>query len=487
MRRMKSPGTERAADAGEVSTPIENQPSIVMRLADYKTTVVIGCLCLLSVGMGPPKKDGAGLSGKADVLTVFITGNELGTMNPCGCSGGQLGGFSRRGEVFKTAPKTSRLILDAGELIEGEGEQDLIKFNVIIRALGLLGYDVANLTRSDLETAQNLGLIGNIGPDLKIITAPGVPDVNVPAAFSKQMTLKGKKVRLMIASFDARSDRTDRIPELFASPADEKNVKILILTSCKMDEVEAFVEKVAFLDCVLCADSAERPQIIGDAGKRPLVVSVGKLGEYVGKLEIRPGKGKGPMKLKFSAVPVSEDLHQNQALVELYQSYQQIVRASGLMENQPRFGLPGKSTYMGSQTCQTCHKYAYEKWIEKKHAHAYATLEKVGSDYDPECVVCHVVGMKYESGFISPEKTPKMKDVGCENCHGPGSEHVLSVGKEPMGEPKTPCEGCHTPENSSHYSGNEAEYFEKIVHWREPNTAGDVKVYNSIGGSKTDD
>ncbi|MBN2271765.1 MAG: hypothetical protein JXN61_14195 [Sedimentisphaerales bacterium] len=430
------------------------------------------------------KKDKTAPGVKADVLTVFITGNELGAMKPCGCSGGQLGGLARRGEVFKTASKSARFFLDAGGLVQGDGEQDLIKFNVLIRALGLLGYDLVNLTGKDLEIAGNLGLIESMGADLKFISAPGVADANVPAWFSKRMTLKGKELRLIVASFDARSGRADRIGELFGATSDVQTLKILILTGCEFDKVESFVEKVASVDCVLCTSGPERPEIIGSAGRRPLVVSVGQLGKYVGKLEARPGKAGGPLKLSFSAIPVSEDLPEDEALVELYRSYQQILRGSGLLETAARFGLPGESRYMGAQACKACHEYEYEKWNEKKHAHAYATLEEVGSDYDPECVVCHVVGMRYESGFISPDKTPMFRDVGCESCHGPASQHVLSVGEKPTGEPKTTCEECHTPDNSTHYGGNEAEYFEKIVHWREPNTAGNVKVYKSTGGSK---
>jgi len=483
MRSMASPREKRAADAGESPGRIDTRPCVVIRLAGCSTVLLVG-FCLLSAGMGPLKKDKAALDAKADVLTVFITGNELGAMKPCGCSGGQLGGLARRGAVFKAPAKSSRFILDAGGLVQGDGEQDHIKFNVIMRALGLLGYDLVNLTGKDLEIAQNLGLIESIGPDLKIISAPEVADANVPAWFSKRMTLKGRELRLMVASFDARSGGADRIAELFDATSDAQSLKILILTGCEFDKVESFVEKAAFVDCVLCASGPERPEIIGSADRRPLVVSVGQLGKYVGKLEVRPGKAGGPLKLSFTAVPVSEDLPEDEALVELYRSYQQILRGSGLLETAARFGLPGESRYMGSQACKTCHEYEYGKWKEQKHAHAYATLEEVGSDYDPECVVCHVVGMRCESGFISPEKTPLFKDVGCESCHGPASEHVLSVGERPAGEPKTTCEECHTPDNSAHYSSNEAEYFEKIVHWREPNTAGNVKVYISTGGSK---
>jgi hypothetical protein len=459
-----------------------------MRLVGYITALSAGWVLLLCVGMGPAGKGiEAGSNDKAEVLTVFITGNELGSMKPCGCSGGQLGGFNRRDAVFTTAKKARRVIVDAGGLVGGDSEQDLIKFNVIMRALGLLGYDMANLTKSDLEIARNLGLIGNVGRDLKLVAATGVTDANVPAQFSKLMTLKGRAIRVAIGSFDARSGGVEQIEKLFGPESDVQTVKILILAGRRADEVDAFVEKVAFLDCVVCTDSAEMPEVIGDANRRPLVVSAGQLGKYVGRLRISPGKkAKGPLKLSFSAVPVSEDLPEDKALVELYESYQQLLMAGGLMENLPRFGLPGKSTYMGSESCKSkdCHDYEYGKWKEKRHAHAYATLEEVGSDYDPECVVCHVVGLEYESGFVSPEKTPKMKDVGCESCHGPSSEHVLSEGKEPTGEPKSFCEDCHTSDNSAHYNGNEAEYFEKIIHWGEPNTACDVKVYKSTGGSK---
>ena len=35
-----------------------------------------------------------------ELVTIFFTGNELGSMQPCGCSGGQLGGLDRRYAVL---------------------------------------------------------------------------------------------------------------------------------------------------------------------------------------------------------------------------------------------------------------------------------------------------------------------------------------------------------------------------------------------------
>ena len=37
------------------------------------------------------------------------------------------------------------------------------------------------------------------------------------------------------------------------------------------------------------------------------------------------------------------------------------------------------------------------------------------------------------------------------------------------------CAACHTPEQSANYDGNEQLYFEKIIHWREPDAPSDVK------------
>jgi hypothetical protein len=177
----------------------------------------------------------------------------------------------------------------------------------------------------------------------------------------------------------------------------------------------------------------------------------------------------------FQAIPVKEDLEQNASLINLYKDYQQIVKETNILEEHPRFALPGKLQYVGSKSCASCHAYEYEKWSEQAHAHAFETLEKVGSNFDPECVVCHVVGMDYESGFITQDKTPQLEGVGCENCHGPGSEHIMTAGLTKPTKPKSTCTDCHTPEHSGEYAGHEEAFRQKIVHWREPNAASHVK------------
>lgn len=40
------------------------------------------------------------------------------------------------------------------------------------------------------------------------------------------------------------------------------------------------------------------------------------------------------------------------------------------------------------------------------------------------CLQCHTVGYGTPSGFKSVEETPDLIGVGCETCHGPGSEYI---------------------------------------------------------------
>ncbi|OEU59558.1 MAG: cytochrome C, partial [Desulfobacterales bacterium PC51MH44] len=67
----------------------------------------------------------------------------------------------------------------------------------------------------------------------------------------------------------------------------------------------------------------------------------------------------------------------------------------------------------------------------KSHARKSRSFESVQKmkkglteDEIKECYVCHTMGYGKPGGFISPEKTPELKNAGCEVCHGPGSIHI---------------------------------------------------------------
>jgi hypothetical protein len=153
-----------------------------------------------------------------------------------------------------------------------------------------------------------------------------------------------------------------------------------------------------------------------------------------------------------------------------------ILKDAKLIEKQPRMPLDEGEGFVGSKMCGECHEYEYEKWSDQKHSHAFETLVEVGSEFDPECVGCHVVGLEYEGGFVSVDQTEHLTDVGCESCHGAGQGHSENLGEGGMAKVERECIECHTPERSPGYWGNEKKYFKKNIHWREPNIVDNVKT-----------
>ncbi|HVZ75052.1 MAG TPA: multiheme c-type cytochrome [Polyangia bacterium] len=109
--------------------------------------------------------------------------------------------------------------------------------------------------------------------------------------------------------------------------------------------------------------------------------------------------------------------------------------------------------YVGNDACNRCHPNAVAVWNGTKHAHALAALEDAHRARSPECVPCHVTGYLRAGGTtdIVAATSPTFANVGCENCHGPGSIHVDAVSKRDTIARKVPatvCLGCHTPDQT---------------------------------------
>ena len=116
-----------------------------------------------------------------------------------------------------------------------------------------------------------------------------------------------------------------------------------------------------------------------------------------------------------------------------------------------------------SETQFGCNKPPeHEAWTGMSHSKAFLSLspEQRAGGKDEKgraCVRCHVTGYGEKGGFVSEEKTPKLVNVGCESCHGPGSLHFqlmfANLGEDTMPEDKkirksVTCTGCHNPHMS---------------------------------------
>ena len=434
-------------------------------------TLVLTSVCLLIACLSCPSETVRPVvpTQTGSDLVIFLTGNELGSLRPCGCSGGQLGGLEKRPAIFDSMPASRRLTIDTGAFIANDGEQDLIKFRVIFEVLGLLHYDAVCLTSQDQASAERLGLPAN--PTQKFdVLKDGAGGSEV---FTKRFPDHG--VTVTAATFDPAVTPVEQAARLFDGATAPGSVDILILRHCDDGLLRDIISKARGIDCIVCPPDADEPHLLSGPGVKPLVVTVGRFGRHIGRLRVAVPTQQGEPTLQFEPIPVTADLPDDPALVQLYKQYQQLVSEANLLESYSRIPLPDGLAFTGSEDCRRCHEYEHDLWSGKAHADALASLKKAGSDRDPECVVCHVVGMEYEGGYLTEEKTPHLKDVGCEVCHGPGSEHAQTYGLKVTRQPQMTCLNCHTPEKSTGYAGHEEEYMKKIVHWREPTAAGNVK------------
>jgi hypothetical protein len=186
------------------------------------------------------------------------------------------------------------------------------------------------------------------------------------------------------------------------------------------------------------------------------LMDAGEDGKFVG--EFRLSGDSAPAKIALG--PEFADDKPTEGIREMYV---QELKARGFLGYVAKLPTPNKATYVGTAACANCHKKANAIWAKSKHSHAYGTLGKVKHDYDPECVGCHTVGYAYASGFASPEKTPKLKNVGCESCHGPGSRHRSDPTVKIKAKGDKFCrDACHTIENSPKFSFR--KYWPKIKH-----------------------
>lgn len=109
-------------------------------------------------------------------------------------------------------------------------------------------------------------------------------------------------------------------------------------------------------------------------------------------------------------------------------------------------------TYIGSKNCAPCHEEQYNSFIKhSKKAHSWNSVAimkpKLKEHELQKCYECHTTGYN-KGGFKSIETTPELADVGCETCHGPGSEHAenqdpQSISRKPAVET---CTACHNSE-----------------------------------------
>lgn len=153
----------------------------------------------------------------------------------------------------------------------------------------------------------------------------------------------------------------------------------------------------------------------------------------------------------YEAHEIREELGADAKVSERLRSFYRRVNdhnRTAFADRKPPPTPEGEPHYVGAAQCKSCHAAAYTFWTTRPHAKAYETLSSQFKEYNLECVGCHVTGYERPGGSTVTHNA-LLRGVQCEECHGPGSQH-LEQPEDPelviLEQPLQFCvDACHHP------------------------------------------
>jgi len=426
-------------------------------------------------------------------LTLYFTCDTNGRLEPCGCFSGQHGGLTRLKTHLNYATARDLILVDVGNAIEGPADYQIIKYDYIRKAYAQMRYSALNMGHREAQLpARELRKLKADSP-VPMISANLIDKESGQPLFDPYEIVEyhGHKIAF-IGVLAPPADPEALGDGLAVEPMETTLSKLLPQLKREADifVLLAFADEAAMSK--LAQEFYELDVILGGKVRQPsqslvkenrsLILYTTNESKAVGVLKAELA---GPDKLtpkNFDIVFLSEEIAQDRALLAQTQAYRDEIRHARLDvdkvgEQGDRQGnaVPGiapAASYVGSEKCATCHASAYKTWENTGHHRAFAALAARGSDADPSCIACHTVGFGTPSGYQRAYAGKKLAGVGCESCHGPGSEHVRQhqSGKEvlfkyrPLGA--ADCVSCHYGEFSRPFDWE--TFWPKIKHGKEP-------------------
>jgi nitrate/TMAO reductase-like tetraheme cytochrome c subunit len=426
-------------------------------------------------------------------LALTFTCDTNGRIEPCGCFTGQYGGLTRLKTWLDEQPGPRPLLVDVGNAIEGPADYQLLKYRYVQRAYAGMGYAALNVGEREAQlSALELRALKTAAP-VQMISANVLDAATGERLFEpcRIVEYQGRRIAILGVTDGSRGSESSG-EGVKIEPMNTALEKILPSLRGKADHMIllAFADEAALSN--LAKQFYEFDIILGGKVRQPsqqllvenrsIILYTTNESKAVGSLLAEMA---GPSKLtpkRFDIVLLSEQIAQNPALHQENDAYRELVRKTKLMVDDVARTRPDEvpgvrptAKYVGSESCATCHAGAAEKWRGTAHAQAFVSLAAYNSDADPTCIGCHTVGFGSASGYRREYAGTKLTGVGCESCHGPGSEHVAQRQSgervlfkfRPLGQ--ADCTTCHHGEFSRPFKW---EYFwPAIKHGKEPTVA----------------
>ena len=457
-------------------------------------------------------------------LAIIATGEQRGYLEPCGCTGGQLGGMTRRAGLFHQLESRGWTVrgIDLGSSVRRLGDQARIKFETTLEAMRQMRYVSLGLgteeirLRADYLLSQHL-TDGDVSLDFVSANLVffGTRELGTPISYR---VMEAEGLRVGITSVLGRTLRD----EVFADGNSSGDIEWedpgqslqqvlrqmqedgvdfpILLSQATVEESRELARQFPAFRVIVTAQGFGEGEVASETIGPVQLLQVGAKGRTAGVIGIYPEDQQQP--IRFELVELSGDrFGDDSQMLALLQAYQRRLRDEGLTGDKLTVGHPSGASFVGVQKCGECHTQALKVWESTAHAHALESLDpssgRPGSerlhgilrDRDPECISCHVTGwdpinsIRYRSGFMHADLAESsdqqvlqelLAGSQCENCHGPGSRHVelieqgnvtaaASEVRVTMEEARErTCVRCHDGDNSPEFDFD--SWWEQVAH-----------------------
>jgi len=404
-------------------------------------------------GVHPPLFDGW----ERPKLLLFFTGFLEGYIEPCGCAGIEhmKGGLGRRHTLLQHLEREKGwdiLPIDAGNLNRGFGQQEELKFNFVIdEAFRLMRYRAVGIGSRELMFPTDVLILYSVDvpSNPKRYTSANVgiieftPDFVVPYRVLEKAGMRigvvsvlGDSVIRNITNEDiVTASAAEKLRQVLPRLEAERCDRTVLIIHGTDNEINQLLGQFANrFDFVIPSNTPAEPPLQPRRIGNTMILEVGERGRHA----IAIGLFDDPeTPIRYERIPFDSRFENSPTILELMKMYQDQLRTTGLeglgIRPIPYSRTETLGNFVGTQSCADCHDSVHHVWRQTRHANAWYSLQDISippRDFDPECIACHVVGwnttefLPYRGGFLSERETPRLINVGCEACHGPGENHV---------------------------------------------------------------
>lgn len=423
-------------------------------------------------------------------VRLHFTGNRLGFLRPCNCSG--ITGEAADAEAtflrtFQGDP-TPLLRLDSGGFVHYD-TTDLTRIRTafLLQGLSLLHLDAINVTADDLDigvdtlleaarryrlplisanlhragesellfppsrileardpagrVVAKIGVIGvspAVTPVYPTGTIPrfGLPGYPKPPATAPVPADRAGGSNVQIRREIRASSPRKALEEEVARIRPECDC-LIVLTRLAVSGARGLVDGVPGIDVVVAGGETTLNTEAGILGTTP-VIAPGAQGTGVAELLVSFDAMGAVAGMAGTTHDLSKGWKPDPDIAALIHAQLKVesLSAGNGAEGESAEQSEGNSarepgTFVGALTCRDCHFAVYEEWASSRHGVAsFETLSSRHSARDPLCFSCHTTGSGHAGGFDSVESTPGLKGIQCESCHGPSDRHVAWAYRE---------------------------------------------------------